>query len=121
MARRILGGTETLSWRWIFFVNLPVSAAAIVLTLAAFGAYRKPAGGRFDLAGVLAFTAGAAASTVGLVRAGARTGGAVRGTAAGAAPRSGGRARAAARPFREPKRFPFRYRGAASPTPDPTC
>ena len=67
----VLGGliTETLSWRWIFFVNLPVSAAAIVLTLAAFGADRSPAGGRFDLAGVLAFTAGAAATTVGLVRA----------------------------------------------------
>ena len=42
----VLGGliTETLSWRWIFFVNLPVSAAAIVLTLAAFGADRGPAG-----------------------------------------------------------------------------
>ncbi len=67
----VLGGviTETLSWRWIFFVNLPVSAAAVVLTLAAFGADRRPPGGGFDLAGVLAFTAGTAATTVGLVRA----------------------------------------------------
>jgi len=67
----ILGGliTEELSWRWIFFVNLPVTVAAIALTLAAFGADRGQATARFDLAGVLAFTAGAAATTVGLVRA----------------------------------------------------
>ncbi len=51
----VLGGliTEALSWRWIFFVNLPVSAAAIALTLAAFGADRRPAGGRFDVAGMV--------------------------------------------------------------------
>ncbi len=67
----ILGGliTEELSWRWIFFVNLPVTVAAIALTLAAFGADRGQATARFDVAGVLAFTAGAAATTVGLVRA----------------------------------------------------
>ncbi len=68
----VLGGllTETLSWRWIFFVNLPVSVAAVVLTLAAFGADHRQSLAGFDLAGVLAFSvSSAAATTFGLVRA----------------------------------------------------
>jgi EmrB/QacA subfamily drug resistance transporter len=76
----ILGGllTESASWRWIFFVNLPVCAAAIVMSLRAFPAGRsartsdagvpQPAG-RLDVPGLVTFTLGAAAITYGLIRA----------------------------------------------------
>jgi EmrB/QacA subfamily drug resistance transporter len=78
----ILGGllTESASWRWIFFVNLPVCAAAIVMSLRAFPAGRsaQPAvagvrapqpAGRLDVPGLVTFTLGAAAITYGLIRA----------------------------------------------------
>jgi EmrB/QacA subfamily drug resistance transporter len=81
----ILGGllTESASWRWIFFVNLPVCAAAIIMSLRAFPAGRqasvtagpgagagapRPAG-RLDVPGLVTFTLGAAAITYGLIRA----------------------------------------------------
>ncbi|HEY1640398.1 MAG TPA: MFS transporter [Streptosporangiaceae bacterium] len=67
----ILGGllTESLSWRWIFFVNLPVSVIAIGMSRRALS-QDSPARSRgLDLPGVLTFTAGAAAITYGLIRA----------------------------------------------------
>ena len=66
----VLGGllTEGLSWRWIFFVNLPVSVLAIAMTLRFIGPDRVRAGLRLDLAGLVTFTAGAAAITLGLIR-----------------------------------------------------
>jgi EmrB/QacA subfamily drug resistance transporter len=69
----IVGGllTESLSWRWIFFVNLPVCAAAIVMSLRAFAADRPDRAARLDLPGLAAFTLGAAAATYGLIRAAA--------------------------------------------------
>ena len=72
----LLGGvlTQGLSWRWIFFVNLPVCAAAIAATLRAFSGGRPahPAGlPRLDLPGAVVFTAAAAAVTGGLIRAAA--------------------------------------------------
>ncbi|GGB45534.1 MFS transporter [Flexivirga endophytica] len=66
----IAGGllTEHLSWRWIFFVNLPFAIAAIVLCFVVLGAdKRHPA--PLDPAGIVTFTAFAAALTYGLIRA----------------------------------------------------
>jgi EmrB/QacA subfamily drug resistance transporter len=69
----ILGGllTESLSWRWIFFVNLPVSVAAIVMSRRAFAADPRPRAGRLDIGGLASFTLGATAVTYGLIRAAA--------------------------------------------------
>jgi EmrB/QacA subfamily drug resistance transporter len=69
----ILGGllTESLSWRWIFFVNLPISAVAIVMSLRAFGPDPRPRAARLDVAGIASFTLGATATTYGLIRASA--------------------------------------------------
>jgi EmrB/QacA subfamily drug resistance transporter len=56
-----LGGwiTDNLSWRWVFYVNLPVGAAAIAVVFFAFP-YFRPRGVRraIDWAGVATLTAG---------------------------------------------------------------
>jgi EmrB/QacA subfamily drug resistance transporter len=67
----ILGGllTEAISWRWIFFVNLPVSVAAIVLCLRVLKDVHAPRKGRVDVWGMAVFTAAAAAATYALIRA----------------------------------------------------
>jgi EmrB/QacA subfamily drug resistance transporter len=67
----ILGGllTEGASWRWIFFVNLPVSVVAIALCLLVLSDLHQPVKARVDVLGMLAFTAAAATLTYGLIRA----------------------------------------------------
>ncbi|MGF7238332.1 MAG: MFS transporter [Frankia sp.] len=67
----ILGGllTEAISWRWIFFVNLPVSVVAIVLCRRVLKDAHAPREGRVDVWGMTAFTAATAAATYGLIRA----------------------------------------------------
>ncbi|SDP95606.1 MFS transporter [Lentzea jiangxiensis] len=66
----IVGGvlTEVVSWRWVFFVNLPVSAIAIALSFVVLRDVHAPAKGRVDVLGVLTFTAAASALTYGLIR-----------------------------------------------------
>ena len=68
----ILGGllTEAISWRWIFFVNLPVSVLAIALSLRVLPDDRRagtPAGSTCPA--WPPFTVAAAALTYGLIRA----------------------------------------------------
>ncbi|WP_369173804.1 MFS transporter [Streptomyces sp. R28] len=68
----IAGGllTDGPGWRWIFYVNLPVSVAAIWLTLRVVPESRGARGRRIDWAGTAAFAAFAGAVTYGAVRAG---------------------------------------------------
>ncbi|MFE9579096.1 MFS transporter [Nocardia sp. NPDC006044] len=67
----IIGGvlTDLASWRWIFFVNLPVSAVAIALCGWVLAEGERPHRGRVDVAGMVAFTVSAAAATYALIRA----------------------------------------------------
>ncbi|EEP70820.1 hypothetical protein MCAG_01147 [Micromonospora sp. ATCC 39149] len=67
----VLGGllTEGVSWHWIFFVNLPVSAVAFGLGARTLARGRPSAGGRVDVAGVVVFAAAAGCATYALIRA----------------------------------------------------
>jgi EmrB/QacA subfamily drug resistance transporter len=67
----ILGGflTEGVSWRWIFFVNLPVSVAAIALCVFVLTDAHVTTRHRVDIAGMITFSAAAAAVTYALIRA----------------------------------------------------
>ena len=66
----VLGGvlTEGISWRWIFFVNAPIGAATIALTLAVIPIVGARGGKRLDVVGTAAFTLAAAALTFGFTR-----------------------------------------------------
>jgi EmrB/QacA subfamily drug resistance transporter len=68
----IVGGllTEHLSWRWIFFVNLPISVVAIVLALAVLDGSRGEHQARPDPIGLISFTGFAAVLTFAFIRAG---------------------------------------------------
>ncbi|GGR99084.1 MFS transporter [Streptomyces aureoverticillatus] len=67
----IVGGllTEGPGWRWIFFINLPVSVAAVWLTLRVVPEAKGHARRRVDWAGTAAFAVFAGALTYGVVRA----------------------------------------------------
>jgi len=67
----LLGGvlTDSLSWEWIFFVNVPVGVAAFLLS-ARFVPESKVAGRRgFDLVGAVIVTAGLVLLTYAIVKA----------------------------------------------------
>jgi EmrB/QacA subfamily drug resistance transporter len=56
----LLGGilTEALSWEWIFFVNVPIGAAAALLSARLITESKAERAGAFDLAGAIFVTAG---------------------------------------------------------------
>ncbi len=51
----VLGGllVDNLSWRWVFYVNLPIGAVALVFGLVFLRDDELPSAGRFDLTGFL--------------------------------------------------------------------
>ncbi|MEV6770260.1 MFS transporter [Nocardia sp. NPDC051030] len=67
----IIGGvlTEAAGWRWIFFVNLPVSVLAIALCMWVLSEDSETHRARIDLAGMGTFAVAAASATYALIRA----------------------------------------------------
>jgi predicted MFS family arabinose efflux permease len=65
----VLGGalTSGISWRWIFFVNLPIAAIAIAITLRHVAESRDVAAERPDWLGFLTFSAALGALVYGLI------------------------------------------------------
>jgi EmrB/QacA subfamily drug resistance transporter len=68
----VLGGalTSGLSWRWIFFVNLPVGVFALLVTLWRVDESRNPHATKPDWPGLVLFSVGLAALVFGLIRSG---------------------------------------------------
>jgi EmrB/QacA subfamily drug resistance transporter len=69
----LLGGvfTETLSWEWIFFVNGPVSIAAMLATPFLLGESRNASARRFDVVGAVLVTSGLATAVFAITQANA--------------------------------------------------
>jgi EmrB/QacA subfamily drug resistance transporter len=65
----VLGGaiTSGLSWRWIFFVNLPIGGLTLLVTLARVPESRDPRAARPDFAGFLTFSLSLGSLVYGLI------------------------------------------------------
>ena len=68
----LLGGvlTDALSWEWIFFVNVPVGLAALVVAPFLLQESRDAAGKKFDPLGAVLVTGGLSSVVYGMTRAG---------------------------------------------------
>ncbi|HTX10247.1 MAG TPA: MFS transporter [Solirubrobacteraceae bacterium] len=66
----VLGGalTSALSWRWIFFVNVPIGVIALAVTLREVRESKAPVARRPDWLGFVTFTLGLSALVYGLIR-----------------------------------------------------
>ncbi|MBV9004834.1 MAG: MFS transporter [Solirubrobacterales bacterium] len=66
----LLGGglTEGLGWESIFFINVPVGVAAVVLTCMKVNESRNPEGARIDWIGTVTFTAALFLLVLGVIR-----------------------------------------------------
>lgn len=66
----LLGGvlTDTVGWQWVFFVNLPVAAAAVVLAPVVLPESRGERRRRFDVLGAILVTAGLSSTVLAISR-----------------------------------------------------
>ena len=66
----VLGGalTSGASWRWIFYVNIPIGVFALLVTLLRVDESRDPNASRPDWVGFATFSVGLAALVFGLIR-----------------------------------------------------
>ena len=71
----VLGGvlTSGLSWRWIFFVNIPICVVAIAVSFLKVQESRDPRAGRPDWFGFVSFSLALGALVYGLIEAGQRS------------------------------------------------
>jgi EmrB/QacA subfamily drug resistance transporter len=60
--------TDWGSWRWVFFVNIPVGAAIVLLAPRFINETQRHRGGRFDVAGALTGTLGMASLVYAFIR-----------------------------------------------------
>src|SRR5271166_1614574 len=65
----VLGGclVEYASWRWVFFINLPLAAAVIAISLRHIPESRNSAGGSVDWLGAMVITLGLAGLVYGFI------------------------------------------------------
>jgi EmrB/QacA subfamily drug resistance transporter len=65
----VLGGwlVEHASWRWVFFINLPLAAAVIAISVWRIPESRRASAGRVDWLGALVATAGLGGLIVGFI------------------------------------------------------
>ncbi|MFB9315660.1 MFS transporter [Nocardioides plantarum] len=68
----VLGGvlTSGISWRWIFFVNIPICLVALFVTIGKVRESHNPRAGSPDWAGFLSFSGSLGLLVYGLIRAG---------------------------------------------------